>query len=164
MICVHVEAEKSTRSVMENKKRKLRLPFAGDIEVKIGHPEGEYAHENFLESKYAVDFFLDVHTAIFAVDDGLVIEMKKNFDEYGIDKKFAERANFVVLKHKNGTYSEYVHLGKDKVVVTEGQDVKKGDLVGYTGMSGCMDLPHLHFNLAIVENGKAFSIPVEFKY
>ena len=154
----------SKRIYLKDKKIKLQLPFAGDVEVKISHPEGEYAHENFPESKYAVDFLLDINTPIFAVDDGVVIEMKKNSDKYGIDKKFVDYANFVVLKHKSGTYSEYVHLGKNKVVVKENQNVKKGDLIGYTGLSGCMDLPHLHFNLAIIENGKAFSIPVEFKH
>ena len=35
---------------------KYQYPLPKNIEIKITSPTGEYAHENFPESMYAVDF------------------------------------------------------------------------------------------------------------
>ena len=48
-------------------------------------------------------------------------------------------------------------MGKGKVIVKKGQNVKEGDL------SGCMDEPHLHLNIAKIENEKVISIPYTSK-
>lgn len=75
----------------------------------------------------------------------------------------ALEVNFVAINHGDGTYAEYLHLGKDKVGVKKGQNIKAGDLLGYTGYSGVMDIPHLHFNVFKIGNGKGISIPIEFE-
>ena len=136
-------------------------PFSPDTEFQVARPTGEYAHENFQESKYAIDLVVPVKTPIHAIADGQVITVKADSDEYGLDKELAEKANLVALKHINGEYSEYIHLGKDQIVVNEGQAVKAGDLLGYTGLSGCMSTPHLHLNVFKIENGEGISIPFE---
>ncbi len=140
---------------------KYRLPFPETVETRISKPKGEYAHENFPESRHAVDFLLDVGTPILAVKGGTVVKTKSDSNEWGVDKKFAEKANYVAVKHGDGTYAEYLHLGKDKVVVRKGQKIKAGDLLGHSGLTGYMDKPHLHLNLFRIEGDKAISIPYE---
>jgi len=80
--------------------------------------------------------------------------------KYGLDKDLADDANFVAIVHKDQTYDEYLHLGKDSVVVTTGQKVSRGDVLGYTGLPGCMSAPHLHLNVFKTKGGKAVSIPI----
>jgi len=142
---------------------KCVYPFPEDLEVKIAKPTGEYAHDNFPESRYAVDFLLEIGTPILAASDGIVIKIKSDSDKWGLDIKLTNKANYVYIGHDDGTYTEYLHLGKDQVVVEEGQEVNIGDLLGYTGLSGCMSEPHLHFNGFKVEGEKGISIPVEFE-
>lgn len=139
-----------------------RLPFPETVEKRIGRPTGEYAHENFPESTHAIDFILNVGTPILAARGGRVIQQKSDSDNWGLDVALANEANYVTIDHGDGTYAEYIHLGKERVEVRVGQDVRTGDLLGYSGLSGCMSAPHLHFNAFKIEDGNGVSIPVEF--
>jgi len=56
----------------------------------------------------------------------------------------------IIIKHKDGYESRYAHMKKLKVKV--GQRVKKGQLLGQSGMSGRVTGPHLHFEIR--KNGK----------
>ena len=141
---------------------KYKLPFPKAIRKKIIRPIGEYTHENFLESKYAIDFILDVDTPILAARSGKVIKTKFDSNKYGLNIKLADKANYVAINHGDETYAEYIHFGKDKVEVQEDQDIKTGDLLGYSGLSGCMSRPHLHFNVFKIKDKKSVSIPVKF--
>jgi len=146
-------------------------PFPDSIQIKVARPTGLYAHENFPESRHAIDFLVDVGTLTSASRDGRVFKIKQDSDKHFTPKDLQdvtieqviqlanEYTNFVCIQHEDGTYAEYLHLGKDGVVVEEGQEVKEGGLLGYTGWSGVMDKPVLHFNVFRVEDGKAISIP-----
>ena len=43
--------------------------------------------------------------------------------------------------------SAYAHLQQDNVIVEPGQEVARGQLIGYSGNSGLTDCPHLHFGV-----------------
>jgi murein DD-endopeptidase MepM/ murein hydrolase activator NlpD len=58
--------------------------------------------------------------------------------------------NYVNIRHDNKTVSQYLHL--DKNVVSIGQKVKEGQLIGYLGNTGYSLGAHLHF--AILVNGQ----------
>ena len=51
----------------------------------------------------------------------------------------------VVIQHGNGIATRYGHLSGFAVV--EGQSVKRGDVIGYVGMSGRSTGPHLHYEV-----------------
>lgn len=51
----------------------------------------------------------------------------------------------VVLDHGQGFATRYGHLSAFAVV--EGQSVKRGDVIGYVGMSGRSTGPHLHYEV-----------------
>lgn len=96
-----------------------------------------------------VDFTPGVGTPVFAITDGMVIEMGTN-GGYGY---------YVVLKHlvanKEGVIEEwvslYAHLKKDSfpVGLKIGSVVKTGDTIGAVGSTGQSTGPHLHFELKI---------------
>jgi len=69
------------------------LPFSDSIEKRIVQPMGQYAHENFPESRHAIDFLLDIDTPILASRGGRVIKTKSDSDKWGLDTKLANEAN-----------------------------------------------------------------------
>lgn len=58
--------------------------------------------------------------------------------------------NFIKIDHSEGVETLYAHL--DEVVVTEGQMVKKNQLIGYADSTGNSTGNHLHFEVWL--NGK----------
>jgi murein DD-endopeptidase MepM/ murein hydrolase activator NlpD len=63
------------------------------------------------------------------------------------------RGNAVVINHGLGLYSGYWH--QSEIVVTEGQPVQAGDLIGYIGGTGLVTGPHLHWEMRL--NGIAIN-------
>lgn len=55
--------------------------------------------------------------------------------------------NYIIMKCDNHVYAALVHLQMGSIVVSEGQQVKKGDALGKVGHSGNSFAPHLHFQL-----------------
>ncbi len=51
----------------------------------------------------------------------------------------------IVIDHANGITTRYGHMSSFAVV--EGQSVKRGDIIGYVGMSGRSTGPHLHYEV-----------------
>lgn len=59
----------------------------------------------------------------------------------------AVAGNYVIIKYAEHVYAAFAHLQKGSVVVSVGQRVEKGDLIGKVGHSGNSTAPHLHFQL-----------------
>ena len=149
-----------------------RFPFPESVPVRISHPAGQFAHENFPQTRYAVDFLLPVDTPVIAVKSGKVILVKQDSDNIHFNtanlegksleeimKLAAEHTNLVAIDHGNDEFTEYLHLRRDGATVQVGQEVTEGDVIGYTGYTGIMTEPHLHYNAF---NSKGESIPTEF--
>lgn len=58
-----------------------------------------------------------------------------------------ECGNGVVLRHDDGWETQYCHLRQGSIVVTRGQDVAKGDVLGLVGQSGRAAFPHVHLSV-----------------
>jgi murein DD-endopeptidase MepM/ murein hydrolase activator NlpD len=87
---------------------------------------------------------LDISTEkgnpIFATADGTV-ESASYTGDYG---------NLIVLKHAFGLKTRYGHLSS--YAVKPGQQVKRGDVIGYVGSTGRSTGAHVHYE--ILANGK----------
>lgn len=95
-----------------------------------------------------VDFAAKEGTHVFACKNG-----KVSFVAY-MDSIFG---NYIVLLHENGLSTVYAHLSK--INVKKGDFVRTGDLIGFTGSTGSVTGPHLHFEVR--QNGVA-SDPADF--
>ena len=68
--------------------------------------------------------------------------------------------NYVWMSHGNGKETIYGHL--TSVVVSPGQYVTKGQVIGYSGTTGYSTGPHLHFECRY--NGVKYNPMTEFPY
>jgi murein DD-endopeptidase MepM/ murein hydrolase activator NlpD len=94
------------------------------------------------------DFEVPYGTEVYATGDGSVIESGWNTGGFG---------NCIVIDHGYGLQTVYGHLSDIKV--TNGQNVKRGDLIGISGSSGLSSGPHLHYQ---VEQFGTHTNPVNF--
>lgn len=77
---------------------------------------------------------------IVASADGIVVI--SNSGNYG-----GGYGNYVMLDH--GSYYGTLYAHMSEVIVSEGQFVKQGDVIGYVGSTGDSTGPHLHFEVIV---------------
>jgi len=84
---------------------------------------------------FGTDFRAAINTPIMSILDGVVI-FSGHMGGYG---------KVVKIKHSNGYISLYGHL--NSINVYDGQAIKRGGLIAYSGNSGVSSGPHLHLGL-----------------
>jgi len=94
-----------------------------------------------------IDLASTYNSKVPAANDGIVV--------------FADRIGIfgrcVILDHGFGLFSLYSHL--NRILVTPGNEVRKGTTIGHTGTTGLAGGDHLHFSILI--NG-VFTNPLEW--
>lgn len=137
------------------------LPFGAGTEFLVGQGfHGTKTHQR----KYAIDFDLPIGTPVRAARKGTVIETEESFRKGGLDPALKSRANFVKIRHKDGTIGHYVHLRHMGVEVSVGDRVRAGQLIGYSGDTGYSSGPHLHFEVfSATRDLERRTIPVKFR-
>lgn len=111
------------------------------------YPEDKRTHIKNVQN--AVDVHVPLDTEVFAALDGEVTTIKDDGKFGGPDKKFWNDGNYVVIKHANGEFTNYHHLKFKGVVVKVQDKVKAGQLIAYTGYTGFLKYPHLHFEVFV---------------
>jgi murein DD-endopeptidase MepM/ murein hydrolase activator NlpD len=97
-----------------------------------------------------IDFAASIGTPIYATADGKVVTVDVKFSGYG---------KLVEVDHGFGYRTRYAHM--HEFAVRPGQNVKRGDLIGYVGNTGLSTAPHLHYEVLI--NGAQVD-PVHYFY
>ncbi|MCX6786383.1 MAG: M23 family metallopeptidase [Candidatus Kaiserbacteria bacterium] len=87
----------------------------------------------------AVDLGAARGTPIHAAADGTIIIARSNGGWNG------GYGNYVVITHENGTQTLYGHM--THAIVSSGQSVSSGQVIGYVGSTGESTGPHLHFEV-----------------
>jgi murein DD-endopeptidase MepM/ murein hydrolase activator NlpD len=98
--------------------------------------------------RFAIDFGVPIGTEVHAARDGVVIGTNATSNESSRDGFKHARANYVWVRHSDGTIGYYLHLRQGGVAVAMGQAVKTGQLLGYSGCTGQCKGPHLHFHVS----------------
>ncbi len=128
------------------------LPTSGSsvLVLPVANPRITQEHGNtssakkLYKSQYhnGMDFGVPVGTMIIAAYDGVVVSVA-NQDAYC---KKGAYGKYVAIKHSGiGLATLYAHLSL--YTVKEGDQVKKGQLIGYSGNTGYSTGPHLHFGV-----------------
>lgn len=88
-----------------------------------------------------VDFDCPTGTSVYASDSGYVTAAGWTNTGFG---------NYVMINHGNGITTLYGH--NSRVVVSVGQSVTKGQLIAYSGATGNVTGPHVHFEVRLGPN------------
>ena len=107
------------------------LHFSSDFGMRI-HPVlgGARMHKG-------IDLSSPIGTPVFATADG-VVGRADWFSSYGL---------YIQIEHGGDLETRYGHLSR--LNVAEGQQVRKGDLIGYVGTTGRSTGPHLHYEVRV---------------
>jgi len=95
-----------------------------------------------------IDGRAKVGTPVYAAVSGTVVHSGTHKFRKGWGRAFGIHIIVDNDKFKNGSaglWAGYCHLSKTKVSV--GQKIKKGQLLGYAGLTGNVTGPHLHFQI-----------------
>ncbi|MFJ8112748.1 M23 family metallopeptidase [Streptomyces sp. NPDC096132] len=101
------------------------------------------------------DFAVPSGTKVVAAHGGTVVKAGGNGAGDG-----PAYGNAIVIKHGNGTYSQYAHLSRVDVKI--GQIVKTGQRIALSGNTGNSSGPHLHFEIRTTANYGSAIDPVKF--
>jgi murein DD-endopeptidase MepM/ murein hydrolase activator NlpD len=85
-----------------------------------------------LSTHYGLDYRVHTGTPVTAMNSGTVLLARFLYYE----------GNFVVIDHGQGLLTLYLHLSEFKV--KEGDQVKRGEIIGLSGGTGRATGPHLH--------------------
>ncbi|WP_406382273.1 M23 family metallopeptidase [Streptomyces sp. NBC_01618] len=120
------------------------------LSASFGNDGSRWAHKHSGQ-----DFAVPIGTKVEAVHGGTVVKAGPNGGGDG-----PAYGNAVVIKHANGTYSQYAHLSRIDVRI--GETVKTGEKIALSGNTGNSSGPHLHFEIRHTANYGSAVNPVSF--
>ncbi|MBU6500941.1 MAG: peptidoglycan DD-metalloendopeptidase family protein [Patescibacteria group bacterium] len=122
----------------------LEIPVYNDTLSNITQGYGSTA---FAETGYkshwhnGVDFAASIGTPILAAEDGQILATG-NQDAYCPHGAYGK---FIAIKNTDNLVTLYAHLSRQ--IVSKGDAVKRGQVIGYSGNTGYVTGPHLHFGV-----------------
>lgn len=120
--------------------------FACGINARDGHRGTDIALLSFDAVTQGV--------AVTAAAQGRVVNIRDSMPDDRLMRGVTSQnacGNAVLLDHGGGWQTLYCHLRLGSVEVTLGQVVKSGDMLGFIGLSGQTNHPHLH--LTVLKDG-----------
>jgi murein DD-endopeptidase MepM/ murein hydrolase activator NlpD len=144
-------------SMAKNKEKMLSslpaiMPVSNKDLTRTASGYGWRIHPIYKIRKFheGMDFTAPTGTEVYATGDGIVEIVKSSKRGYG---------KRVVIDHGFGYKTRYAHLNEFNV--RRGQEVKRGEVIGYVGSSGLSVAPHLHYE---VMKGNKNVNPVDYYF
>ena len=136
--------------------KKYRWPVQGRISKR---DFGNKLHpiKKAMEFHNGQDISCPANTLIYSPENGIVVMVDSLDDSAGgLMLKIKHSANDL-----NRYVTGYAHL--ESIEVSNGQVIKKGDLIAYSGNTGASTGPHLHFTLTNPD-GEKINPKIMFTY
>jgi murein DD-endopeptidase MepM/ murein hydrolase activator NlpD len=110
-------------------------PVNGVLLSRFGERTDPFSGEGAIHA--GVDISAAAGTPVHAAADGIVLR-SEYYGGYG---------KLIVIDHGNGMSTRYGHLSRFDVV--PGQEVRRGDVIGFSGATGRATSPHVHFEVRL---------------
>jgi len=110
-------------------------PVNGRLLSRYGDRTDPFSGEGSFHT--GVDISADQGTPVHAAADGIVYHAEF-WGRYG---------KLVIVDHGNGMRTWYAHLSRFDVV--PGQEIRRGEVLGFSGATGRVTSPHLHFEVRL---------------
>ena len=114
----------------------LHHPSAGVISSEFGVKR--YINNIPRNPHLGLDIAAPIGTPIYAAESGLIV----------LARDFFYRGKNILIDHGFSLKTSYSHL--NRMVVQEGDMVKRGEIIGYMGESGRVTGSHLHFEVIFI--------------
>ncbi len=108
-------------------------PVNGPLMSYFGHRTDPFSGDGAFHT--GVDISASMGTPVKVTGDGVVAHA-----EWG-----GSYGKLVVVDHGQGVQTYYAHLSRFSVVA--GQSIRRGEIVGYSGATGRVTSPHLHYEV-----------------
>ncbi len=161
---VHYHWQLGGRRTSTSNDADYAIPFKPGRYVVMQGPRGSYSHFAGSGSENAVDWAVPEGTVVCAAREGRVVGVRQDSTVGGPDRKLRPLANYVVIKHADGTFADYVHLKTGGALVKMGDEVMVGQSIGLSGQTGFASAPHLHFSVfQAIDGKKKLTLPFRLK-
>lgn len=142
-VYIELKSQDELKSLAEKKVKLFAAipaiqPISNKQLVAIASGFGARIHPIYKVKKMhtGIDFAAPIGTPIYATADGKIEEVSIKFSGYG---------KMIVIDHGFGYKTRYAHM--HDFAVRTGQNVKRGELIGYVGDTGISTAPHLHYEV-----------------
>jgi peptidase M23-like protein/HYR domain-containing protein len=119
-------------------------------------------------NQYAFDFVAAQNTSIRAARGGTVLDFDDSMSQNCWSTQLGDciqncpGANWLKIRHQDGTVGVYMHMPQNSVNLSNGQRVYRGDSIAKVGNVGCSSDPHLHFQVDPYD-GASLSMQITFQ-
>jgi murein DD-endopeptidase MepM/ murein hydrolase activator NlpD len=142
-VYIELKSQDELKSLAEKKVKLFAAipaiqPISNKQLVAIASGFGVRIHPIYKVKKMhtGIDFAAPIGTPIYATADGKIEEVSVKFSGYG---------KMIVIDHGFGYKTRYAHM--HDFAVRTGQNIKRGELIGYVGDTGISTAPHLHYEV-----------------
>ena len=156
------ELEHELRASFDPSLLPLKRPGVLAYPVTDVYVTQEYGQTDFAAQAYkskthgGVDFRASIGTPILAAEDGIVMASDNNDKGTSRWQKY-QYGQHVLIEHDNNLATLYAHLSTR--LVSKGERVTRGQVIGYSGSTGYSTGPHLHFGVYWAPSIQLKSIP-----
>jgi len=131
-----------------------RLPWQAGVRRILSQGNRSFTSHHGIHL-HAWDFVMAIGTEVLAARDGVVIEVEQSYSTVGLN------GNGVLVRHADGQISGYYHIQHNGSLVKVGDQVRQGQAIALSGMTGQTTLPHLHF--VVFNADRTASVPISFQ-
>lgn len=145
-----------------------RVPWADGLSFMFTQVPGGRITSHFTKATlHAVDIAMPEGVPIVAAREGWVESVEAHHGATPEEEPLTYEGNFVRVRHVDGSAAIYAHLKYRGVTVAVGDSVGVGQILGYSGATGDVERPHLHFVVTRMEKNSSgwqeeLSVPVKF--
>jgi murein DD-endopeptidase MepM/ murein hydrolase activator NlpD len=145
-----------------------RVPWPEGLSYMFTQVPGGRITSHFTRATlHAVDIAMPQGVPVLAARAGVVEALQAHHGAHPDDWPLTYEGNFVRVRHADGSAATYAHLKYQGVAVAVGDKVALSQVLGYSGASGDVLEPHLHFVVTRIQENSAgwreeVSVPVTF--